>query len=573
MLNNQIIIMKKLYFLFTFLLVSVSYSQELMVNGDFEAWDDSTTPTGYWKAESTTQESVDVHGGSFSAKQVAGSTQDIAQDISGVTPGENYTITLWYKVESGDGTDARIWSYWLNGASTVTDANTDADLRGPNNSYFDNNGNVWSQYSVTVTAPAGVDGFRFEVRAYSGSTVYWDDFSFFQEAPSLDPTLTVVGAPSSGSTVELGPEDLTGDFEFATTNFTVAVPSNGDGYISWSMYNETDMIVHDSGDVFDTSMTYPISLDPNKTYNFTAELLDNSGASLNPAVVYTLTIITFGYNTVSNLAAVRAGVDGEYYEVTGEVLVSFITGNSRNQIFIQDASAGILIDDPDGIISTSYNNNDGITGYKGQLGAYAGVLQFVPTVDPGVASSTGNTITPQVITVNDLLTSIDTYESELVQINDVTFADGDGITTFASSSNYDISDQSGGPLAFRTNYPNDNMAGELIPNTATNIVVLAGEFFGTPQVYPRQPDEVLSLSNFNSRVEFNLFPNPTSTGIVNIVSTNSTSMQVKVFDILGKQVKNETINSTLNVSGLKSGIYILNITQEGYTVTKKLVID
>ena len=479
MLNNQFIIMKKLYFLFTFLLVSVSYSQELMVNGDFEAWDDGTTPTGYWKAESTTQESIDVHGGSFSAKQVAGTTQDIAQDISGVTPGQDYTITLWYKVESGDGTDARIWSYWLNGTSTVSDANTDADLRGPNNSYFDNNGNVWSQYSVTVTAPAGVDGFRFEVRAYSGSTVYWDDFSFFQEAPSLDPTLSVVGGPADLGTVNLGPEDLSGELEFNVTNFTVGEPgtgTEGDGYIFWQAINNTDGFLHDAGVVFDINVPDPfVPLEPFKEYTFYSELRDNLDNPItNDEANYEITIFTSGYNTVSNLAAVRAGVDGEYYEVTGEVLISFITGNTRNQIFIQDASAGILIDDPDGIISTSYNNNDGITGYKGQLGAYADVLQFVPTVDPGVASSTGNTITPQIVTVNDLLTSIDMYESELVQINDVTFADGDGVATFASSTNYDISDQSGGPLAFRTNYPNDNMAGELIPDTLVSIVVLAG---------------------------------------------------------------------------------------------------
>jgi len=70
-----------------------------------------------------------------------------------------------------------------------------------------------------------------------------------------------------------------------------------------------------------------------------------------------------------------------------------------------------------------------------------------------------------------------------------------------------------------------------------------------------------------------IFPNPTSTGVVNIVSTNSSPMEVRVFDILGKQVRTETITSTLNVSGLKSGIYILNITQEGHSVTKKLVIE
>lgn len=83
----------------------------------------------------------------------------------------------------------------------------------------------------------------------------------------------------------------------------------------------------------------------------------------------------------------------------------------------------------------------------------------------------------------------------------------------------------------------------------------------------------LSVGEFLSS-SVKIFPNPTtSTGIVNIVSTNSSPMEVRVFDILGKQVRTQTVTSTLNVSGLKSGIYILNITQEGHTVTKKLVIE
>ena len=50
-------------------------------------------------------------------------------------------------------------------------------------------------------------------------------------------------------------------------------------------------------------------------------------------------------------------------------------------------------------------------------------------------------------------------------------------------------------------------------------------------------------------------------------------MDVAVYDILGKQVKRETITNTLDVSNLKSGIYLLKITQNEATSTKKLVIN
>jgi hypothetical protein len=50
-------------------------------------------------------------------------------------------------------------------------------------------------------------------------------------------------------------------------------------------------------------------------------------------------------------------------------------------------------------------------------------------------------------------------------------------------------------------------------------------------------------------------------------------MQVQVYDVLGKMVKSETLsNNTLDVSNLNTGLYILKITQNQNSVTKKLVI-
>jgi hypothetical protein len=50
-------------------------------------------------------------------------------------------------------------------------------------------------------------------------------------------------------------------------------------------------------------------------------------------------------------------------------------------------------------------------------------------------------------------------------------------------------------------------------------------------------------------------------------------MKVGVYDILGKQVINATVsNKRLDVSTLTSGIYIMKISQDNATTTKKLVI-
>ncbi|MFC0603150.1 T9SS type A sorting domain-containing protein [Winogradskyella pulchriflava] len=95
--------------------------------------------------------------------------------------------------------------------------------------------------------------------------------------------------------------------------------------------------------------------------------------------------------------------------------------------------------------------------------------------------------------------------------------------------------------------------------------------FSSTCVYPFV--ESLSSNNEFSKNEFSIYPNPTNKGIVSITSTSNEVMNVQVFDILGKQIKNETLtNNTLNVSNLKSGVYLVKITQNNASTTKKLVI-
>ena len=46
-----------------------------------------------------------------------------------------------------------------------------------------------------------------------------------------------------------------------------------------------------------------------------------------------------------------------------------------------------------------------------------------------------------------------------------------------------------------------------------------------------------------------------------------------MFDVLGKQVINQKLtNNILDVSNLRSGLYIVKITQNDASVTKKLVV-
>ncbi len=158
--------------LFILLGAGVLNAQNMLLNGDLENWEDSTTPSSWAKAENIIQEATIVHGGTYSAKHVGG-TSDLAQTIT-VVGDKTYIISVWYYVESGDGTDARIWSYWRTDGTNILD-NAD-ELRGPNDSYFASDA-LWQKYEVTVTAPTAANELYFELRTYSSAIAYWDDLS------------------------------------------------------------------------------------------------------------------------------------------------------------------------------------------------------------------------------------------------------------------------------------------------------------------------------------------------------------------------------------------------------------
>lgn len=69
-----------------------------------------------------------------------------------------------------------------------------------------------------------------------------------------------------------------------------------------------------------------------------------------------------------------------------------------------------------------------------------------------------------------------------------------------------------------------------------------------------------------------MFPNPVSENILNITSSNNAEKTVAIYDMLGKQVLSATVsNGTVNVENLTAGLYIVKITEEGKTATKKLI--
>lgn len=84
---------------------------------------------------------------------------------------------------------------------------------------------------------------------------------------------------------------------------------------------------------------------------------------------------------------------------------------------------------------------------------------------------------------------------------------------------------------------------------------------------------VLGLNEQISSSHVSIVPNPT-TGIVNIISKED--VQLQIFDLTGKSVFNQTkvaANSTLNLSKIGKGVFIVNILdKDGNKTIKKLIV-
>ncbi|WP_223032650.1 T9SS type A sorting domain-containing protein [Hanstruepera marina] len=603
--------MKKIYFLlFSLVFSSFSFGQVIIAE-DFSYPDGSLVANSAWANTSGTanqmqvvsgqavvnhndSEDVEITFSSVSGSVYAGfdfSVDDLGAPYSG-TDNEYFAhLDFAARIDIVEGTGGGDFSVGISTTTSTAEATWATDLTF-GQTYrliveYDQDGGVaelWIDPTLETdtsisgsvdTTPATVTSFDLRQSSSSENETIridnlmvgqtFDDVVVFQ-VPT-DPSLTIIN-PGDGTVFSPGTTNV--DVTIDVQNFVVDdLPGNGgsgDGHIHWTLNGVAQPMKYDTDPV-------SIPVTDGQSYTVFMQLVDNSHAPIAPAVEATVNFSVSSITQVSDIAALRAGSQGEFYELTGEAFITYIvTENTRNQKYIQDNTGGILIDDPSGTITTSFNIGDGMTGLKGELSQFSGVLQFVPIENLASASSTGNTVTPEEISVATFLANGEDYESELIKINNVTFAD---TGMFTDNTNYDIAD-GGDVTVARVSFGDENLIGANIPAGVSSVIGLGGQFNATYQILPRYVTDVegatLSVDTFTT-TQFAVYPNPVTSGIVNITSTSNEAIGVKVYDILGKQVlATEVSNNILNVSSLKAGIYILNINQSGNVSTKKLII-
>jgi hypothetical protein len=79
--------------------------------------------------------------------------------------------------------------------------------------------------------------------------------------------------------------------------------------------------------------------------------------------------------------------------------------------------------------------------------------------------------------------------------------------------------------------------------------------------------------NYNTIEGLNIYPNPVSNGKLYISSSKNLSKYIEIYDVLGKKVYATSLfGKAMDISRLNIGVYIIKITENNNTVTRKFVV-
>ena len=420
---------------------------------------------------------------------------------------------------------------------------------------------IWATSAGTNTTDS-----QWEIGTYSTGSASAGHTNTCVTTPSIQIT-----APTTG--IVFSPETTNVNVTLSVSNFNVA-NGTGNGHIVYEINGGGQ------NDKFDTTaITVPTT--PG-AYSVYVELVDNSGNPLVPAQNATVNFTVASYTDVADLATLRAQTINGYYSILSAPVTTHVRPvvaagmATRNQKYAEDATAGILIDDASGVLNgLNIAESEALTGLKGQLTSFSSVLQFVPLTATGVANTPATPVVPTAVSIADIVANPAGYkESQLVDLGNVAFSATTG-TLFAINTNYTIA-QGLDTTVLRTIFNQASEVDYIGTNTpgSANVIALITRNGGTKQVAVRRLADMTNLSvGENNIAGLNVYPNPAKTNLF-ITSDSFAAKNVEFYNVLGAKVLSKQVNNAqVNVSGLKTGVYTVKITEEGKIATLKLVIE
>ncbi|WP_258097823.1 endonuclease [Marinoscillum pacificum] len=278
-----------------------------------------------------------------------------------------------------------------------------------------------------------------------------------------------------------------------------------------------------------------------------------------------------GVELISIATARELGVGAAVY-VTGVVIDA--GNNSSASRVIYDGTAGVVVRSFDaGNESGDLVQGDSVL-VSGTLSSYNNLLQIEesPIVITLIAQGV-DLPESKVLTIDEVDES---YESQLVTINEVEFADaGSSFQGGGSAGNFTITDATGA-LTFRIGSSSHPLVGTEVPAGIYNVTGFVGQFGADYQLSPRTVDDLVFVRDVETTVlsveneELKVYPNPVYD---HLNFKFDEPIKVIVFNMTGSKIVEKVLdtNLTLSTSKWDEGIYLINVLTSTSEFTYKII--
>lgn len=524
-------------------------TEEVFYAIEYELYSETYTPAA--KETDAAKENNRYTGQSNTVSSAEARSITMAQNINILsvtktdrTTGSNPNLYLYAEIFPATATyKTANWSL-ETGNETLATINQDGRLQA----VTDNPGGYVTVKAVTVDGSNLTATKRIYIAAYDGQNSSGDDERVPVSGVSLDKTSLELNVSQTYSlTATVLPENATDKSlswsssaeNVATVNATglVRAVSAGQAVIS--------VVASDGGYRASCTVTVKNGSDP-ETFNI-AQLRQQN---VDNSTVY----------EISTICALTAN------------------GGQRNQKWIQDESGrGILIDDPNKVITGEYEVGNNLSGIKGTLSSYFGALQLTPTQDAHRENNNSVVITPLALSSANGFGSavLQPLEGTLVSVSGCkfqqsgNFADGQNYTAVCGGKN----------LPVRIHIYHTSLNGMSIPQEETDITGLVvvrdnTNFYISPRFKEDLQKRIPGTNQENLLSAVKIYPNPSS-GLFTVEI--SCALQAVVYTENGKQVCayhwQQAGRYTIDLTHRSSAFYLLHLSSSTAEKTIKLVIE
>ena len=87
--------------------------------------------------------------------------------------------------------------------------------------------------------------------------------------------------------------------------------------------------------------------------------------------------------------------------------------------------------------------------------------------------------------------------------------------------------------------------------------------------------DTIDINNLHSDeiAGFKLYPNPAAADVVYVITDKNNLKDVRVYDVFGELVLTDRLSTkAMNISKLSPGVYVVQVTENGKSITRKLVV-